>query len=150
MSQQPKRFHFLISGSISFIDTTSEESAKRVNHLSLNGVLIQDKQGIPVKSLAKAQQVLQLNFFKQVGDEGANLQIVAVILNNLVFLGEFTEEEWNQQPAEVSSEVVIPSLGEEAAPTPPSTGKDNPFASGDVVLPGGGEVKPEEVQHQSV
>ena len=153
MSQANKCIHFLISGTVSFVDHSTEETATRVNHLNLNGILIQDQESLPVASLSKAQQILQLEFFKQVGEEGAPLQVVAVLLNNFVRLGEFTQEEWVKQVKDAAPTMVITGGDQEPetitldasndTPTSPGTGKDNPFASDAVVLPGGGEVKPE-------
>lgn len=92
MDETIKHHHFLISGEVVFV--RNEE----ISSLRMNGILISDRQDLPVRSLGKAQQVLQVQFHKQMAEHMAGVQIVDVLLHNFVHLGHFTKEEFNAAP----------------------------------------------------
>lgn len=95
MDASKKNFYFLISGSVVFVnqpDTVNEN----IGSIQMNGVLISDINSIPARSLGKAQQILQINFMKQMGQSAP--KIVDVSLHNFVLLGEFTHDEFHQAP----------------------------------------------------
>jgi hypothetical protein len=92
MDESKKHHHFLISGEVVFV--RNEE----ISSLRMNGILISDRQDLPVRSLGKAQQVLQVQFHKQMAEHMAGVQIVDVLLHNFVHLGHFTKEEFNAAP----------------------------------------------------
>lgn len=98
MDENKKHHHFLISGSIIFVNQKEE-----IGTVALNGVLIQDRRDIPVKSLGKAQQILQMNFRKNSGADDS-VKVVDVVLHNFVHLGEFTKEEFQQPPQGLSQQ----------------------------------------------
>lgn len=87
--------HYLISGEIVFV-VTDDKGNENVNSLRQNGVMLTDAVGLPVHCLGKAQQVLQVKFMQNMLDQP--VKIVDVLLHNIVFLGEFTKEEFNAVP----------------------------------------------------
>lgn len=111
---EPNRYHyFLIVGEILFRHVEKPD----IHSVRLNGVIISDTNNIPVKTLGKAQQTLQLNFHQKMQDE--KMQVIDVILQNFVYLGHFTEEEFHQtppgtevqeRPAAKPTLTVVPSL----------------------------------------
>lgn len=89
----PAAFHYhLITGEIVFRRKDSEE----INAIRLNGVLADESQKIPVRLLARAQQILQANFFRNM--EGQDVQVVDVVVLNFSYLGQFTTEEFHKEP----------------------------------------------------
>lgn len=101
-----RKHHFLIAGNVLFQNNTSNE----MGSVPLNGVLITDRKDIPAASLAKAQQILQMRFFKNI-DNSTEITVVDVVLQSMTYLGEFTEEEFQAPPAglsvqEASSQLV--------------------------------------------
>lgn len=94
MSQNEKKHHFLIAGQVVFAQTVNGEEV--VNAIPLNGVLITDRQELPVASLGKAQQILQLNFVQRMQDD--SLKVVDVVLLNFVHLGHMTKAEFEAAP----------------------------------------------------
>ncbi len=92
MEKNEKLHHFLLVGEIVFREPNSEQ----INALRVNGILIAPEKALPVRQIGKAQQVLQLNFFKRM--QIPDLQVVDVVLVNIIHLGEFTQEEFHQPP----------------------------------------------------
>ena len=95
MDQVEQKHHFLIAGNVVFVN----KEAGQPGSVPLNGVLISDTSNLPARSLGKAQQVLQLNFFKNSGVDAKEVQVVDVVLLSLTYLGCFSEAEFNQPPA---------------------------------------------------
>ena len=92
-----RKHHFLIAGNVLFQNKTSQE----LGSVPLNGVLITDRKDIPAASLSKAQQILQMRFFKNT-DNSTEITVVDVVLQSITHLGEFTEEEFQATPAGLS------------------------------------------------
>ena len=69
-----------------------------INAVRMNGVIVDEEKGIPQRLLAKAQQIVQLNFHRKIEEESANVTVVDVVLMNFVYLGHFTQEEFFKQP----------------------------------------------------
>lgn len=87
--------HFLISGNVVFVVNEGTKN-EGINSIPLNGVLITDTKDIPVRSLSKAQQTLQIKFLSQMGEDAKKTRIIDVVLHNFVHLGLFTKEEFEQ------------------------------------------------------
>lgn len=111
MSNTEKKHHFLIAGNVVFVNIKTEQPGS----VPLNGVLFTDIQDIPARSLSKAQQILQLNFFKNSGLESTEVQVVDVVIHNLVYLGHFTEAEFTQPPAGMTVQQASQELEAAAA-----------------------------------
>lgn len=94
MDENVKHHHQLISGEVIF--TNKKDETQAINGIRLNGVLITDRQDLPVRSLGKAQQILQLNFHNKMQDE--DIEVLDVILHNFVYLGHFTKAEFEATP----------------------------------------------------
>ena len=93
MDENVKHHHQLIVGEIIFRSKQNEED---VTAIRLNGVLISDRVDLPVRTLGKAQQILQLNFHNKMQSE--DIEVLDVVLHNFVYLGHFTKEEFEATP----------------------------------------------------
>lgn len=139
MTEATQKHHFLIAGELVFLQKESEE----VNGIRANGILITDDTNIGVSAIGKAQQVLQMNFFKKMGD--SSLTIVDVIVMNLMYLGFMTEEEFKKTPPglqqqEMKQEETTP---ETVALTPASNDAlDTAIADAGIVDEGTEEIDP--------
>jgi hypothetical protein len=114
-----RKHHFLIAGNVLFQNKTSQDFGS----VPLNGVLISDRKDIPAASLAKAQQILQMRFYKNMGN-AEEVVIVDVVLQSIVYLGEFTEEEFQ-------ANAVAPSAEEAAGKVLDSMEQANAVAAND-------------------
>lgn len=92
MTNEESKHHFLITGEIVFTEKSSDE----VNAIRVNGVLLTDQTNLPVASLGKAQQVLQANFHERM--KGQKIDVVDVILTNITYLGQMTQDEFYKNP----------------------------------------------------
>jgi len=93
MEQATHHYH-LITGEVIFRNVKTEE----VNAVRVNGILADEGKQIPVRLIAKSQQILQANFVKKAEVEIAEIQILDCIILNITYLGEFTPEEFHKEP----------------------------------------------------
>lgn len=100
-----RKHHILIAGNVLFMHNTSQE----MGSVPLNGVLVTNRKDMPAASLHKAQQVLQHNFHKASNNQG-EVTVVDVVLQNLVYLGEFTEEEFQEPPAGMAKQEAVSQI----------------------------------------
>lgn len=100
-----RKHHFLVAGNVLFVNNPSGN----LGSAPLNGILITDTKDIPAASLAKAQQVLQMRFFKQV-ENSTEVTVVDVVLQTITYLGEFTEEEFQAPPQGMSLQEAVGHL----------------------------------------
>lgn len=87
-----KQHYFLVCGEVIF--HTADE---QVGTIRLNAIVTHEKPTIPVRLIGKAQQALQLNFFKKLEDAAAT--VVDVVIINFSDLGKMTEKEFHAAPA---------------------------------------------------
>lgn len=87
-----KLHHHLITAEIVF----TQKGQDQVAALRINGLLISEQQELPVRSLGKAQQIVQMNFHQRM--QGQEVEVVDVVIFNLTYLGEFTQEEFHKAP----------------------------------------------------
>lgn len=110
MTDEESKHHFLIAGELVF----TQEGNDEVNAIRVNGVLLTDQTNLPVASLGKAQQVLQANFYERM--KGQKVDVVDVILINITYLGQMTQEEFYKNPEgmglKVKEEVANATLEE--------------------------------------
>ena len=85
---QTKKHYFLVTSEITLL----EEETQSSSITRLNAVIHGDSRQVTGRVLSKAQQAAQMNFHKQVGE--TSLKIVDVVILNLSYLGEMTEEEF--------------------------------------------------------
>jgi hypothetical protein len=93
-------FH-LAAGEILFHETGNDAAAGSVR---LNAMLVTQTANITASDIGRVQQALQLNFFQKTGD--AAITIVDVVLLNLSYLGQMTQEEFQKMPDGVRLEQV--------------------------------------------
>lgn len=100
-----KKHYFLIAGTIHF--TAGEEQEEFA--VTLNGTIFADSPVITARHLGKAQQTLQINLARQLGDGWAKVTVKNVILLNIVPLGY-------QSAKEFTAGMVPPAEGSGPAP----------------------------------
>lgn len=90
---EPTRQSFyLVAGKIIFAHKDDKE--QRPNGVDVNAVVISKDGRFAVPQLAQAQGALQQGFFNRVGGEAVN--VLDVTIQNLIPLGWFTNDEFNQ------------------------------------------------------
>lgn len=90
-----RSFWFLISGEVLYKEPEKEKDC--VQSVRLNGIIKGKEKTIPVTGIAKAQEVLQINFKKLISQQA---EIVGVTLYAISNLGFMTDEEFNNLPVE--------------------------------------------------
>lgn len=93
MSTFNKKHHYLVAAEVVFL---SEEEGEHPNAIRLNAVLAQEDKALPVKSIGRAQQAVQLNFFKRMND--AKIQVLDVVIISFSYLGHMSEKEFQKVP----------------------------------------------------
>lgn len=90
-----RSFWFLVSGEVLYKEPEKEKDY--VQSVRLNGIIKGKEKTIPVTGIAKAQEVLQINFKKLISQKA---EIVGVTLYAVSNLGFMTDEEFNNLPVE--------------------------------------------------
>lgn len=93
-----RSFWFLISGEVLYKEPEKEKDY--IQSVRLNGIIKGKEKTIPVTGIAKAQEVLQINFKKLISQQA---EIVGVTLYAISNLGFMTDEEFNNLPVEKES-----------------------------------------------
>lgn len=90
-----RSFWFLVSGEVLYKEPEKEKDY--IQSVRLNGIIKGKEKTIPVTGIAKAQEVLQINFKKLISQKA---EIVGVTLYAISNLGFMTDEEFNNLPVE--------------------------------------------------
>lgn len=90
-----RSFWFLVSGEVFYKEPEKEKDY--IQSVRLNGIIKGKEKTIPVTGIAKAQEVLQINFKKLISQKA---EIVGVTLYAISNLGFMTDEEFNNLPVE--------------------------------------------------
>lgn len=90
-----RSFWFLVSGEVLYKEPEKEKDY--IQSVRLNGIIKGKEKTIPITGIAKAQEVLQINFKKLISQQA---EIVGVTLYAISNLGFMTDEEFNNLPVE--------------------------------------------------
>ena len=93
-----RSFWFLVSGEVLYKEPEKEKDY--IQSVRLNGIIKGKEKTIPVTGIAKAQEVLQINFKKLISQQA---EIVGVTLYAISNLGFMTDEEFNNLHVEKES-----------------------------------------------
>lgn len=85
-----KQHYFLICGTIIFVTKEGE-----TGQIMLNGMVVNDSRNFPVRLIGKAQQALQMLFFKQMDPETT---VLDVPIQSVSYLGHMTDKEFHAPP----------------------------------------------------
>lgn len=93
-----RRHYWLVAGTVILHDS---ESNARITQ-ALNTVNKTEKHFFPARELGKAQQSMQMQFFRENFPEGppATLQVMDVHIAGVSYLGHMTEDEFQAPPVE--------------------------------------------------
>lgn len=64
----------------------------------LNSLIVLDTQNITQNVLGHVQQVTQVRFFRSVENPSPEINVDDIYINNMIYLGHMTEEEWAYVP----------------------------------------------------
>lgn len=109
METAVKAHYFLIAGVILFaqIDPENPEGDPQIGSAPVNALVRHDATTFPVRKLAKAQQNLHKSFVTKLPVEAhATLAIHDIVVTNVSYLGEMTEEEFQKEEAPVEPEAA--------------------------------------------
>lgn len=90
-----RSFWFLVSGEVLYKEPEKEKDY--IQSVRLNGIIKGKEKTIPITGIAKAQEVLQINFKKLISQKA---EIVGVTLYAVSNLGFMADEEFNNLPVE--------------------------------------------------
>ena len=94
VNQEPK-YHHLIAGQI----LLTEGNNPNLNSVPLNGVITTKEPLIGVHDIGRAQQMLQMLFFKKLPESVVpTINVVDVVILSLTNLGYMTDERFLQKP----------------------------------------------------
>lgn len=99
MSQ--KHHYYLVAAELVFLEEESENPCG----MRINAAIHGDSRLITSRILAKAQQAVQMNFHKRM--ENPALKVVDVVILNITYLGEMTEEAFLAPPEGTKQEQVM-------------------------------------------
>ena len=104
---ETEQFHYyLITGEIFFSPNQDKKPTDDIYSNRLNGVIyLKDKQ-VTTKGLAKAQQVLQLNFFRH--NPPDTVTVRDVVISNISYLGYMDKESFEDFKIEEPKKEVKP------------------------------------------
>jgi hypothetical protein len=109
METADKAHYFLIAGVILFahVDPANPDAEPNMGSAPVNALVRHDSQNFPVRKLAKAQQNLHKSFVTKLPEEAhATLGVHDIVITNVSYLGEMTEEEFQQEDAPVEPEAA--------------------------------------------
>lgn len=93
-----KKFFYMVAATIVF-SVKGEDGAKSMTQLvPINCMVVNEKDQFGAEQLAKAQTGAQMAFFKKLGDEASNVEVVDVVINTINNLGYMTDEEFHHRP----------------------------------------------------
>ena len=123
MTKEKSYHYFLVCGANMCVN-----EHETISTVTLNAIITSDTRELGVRSLAKAQQALQANFYQRM--EGTEIKVVDVVIASLTHLGFMTPSKFHKEPEGFK---IAPAVSD----------SDNPFADADVasVLP---TLQPEE------
>lgn len=102
MEPAVKAHYFLIAGVILFAhtDPANPDAEPNMGSAPVNALVRHDSTNFPVRKLAKAQQNLHKNFVTKLPPEAhATLGVHDIVVTNISYLGQMTEEEFQQEEA---------------------------------------------------
>lgn len=86
-----KQYYFLVTGTVMFATTEGE-----TGQVMINAIVTNKDRLFPSRLIGKAQQAIQLHFFKKIND--ATVTVLDVPIQNIVNLGLMTEAEFHAAP----------------------------------------------------
>lgn len=122
------QFHFwLVAGQVVFTNGSDE-----IQSLPVTSTFATDKQELGIYQLGKAQQALQQEMFRKLGDtDVSQLTVVDVLLLALTHLGQMTPAQFTEMPAGVgvrqTQDILIDAGDEPFNPLEAARAADNIF-----------------------
>jgi len=90
VSEENKKHYYMVAGEIVFQTKENEMGSIR-----LNALVVTTEQKFAVRQINLAQQTLQMHFHKRHSDP---VEVIDVVMNGLMYLGLFTEQEFHAVP----------------------------------------------------
>lgn len=89
-----KKHYHLIAAELVF----KPRDLDTISAVRMNGVIAEPEKEITQRQLAKAQQIIQLNFHRKIEEESNNVNVLDCVLMNFIYLGYMTQEEFFKKP----------------------------------------------------
>ena len=91
-----KLHRFLFAGELVFTDHVGEQ----VSAIRLNTLVESETKDLPASAIGRAQQALQMLFFKRMGKEFPDVQfkVLDVVIISASYIGQLTVEEFHAAP----------------------------------------------------
>jgi hypothetical protein len=95
-----RKFHFMVAAEVLFQMPAGENTEEVVlSSATLNAMVTNDKDVFPARMLGRAQQAVQMQLFKKLGDDSTKANVVDVTILNVMNLGYMTDAEFQDAPA---------------------------------------------------
>ncbi|MFP3556398.1 hypothetical protein SB861_37645 [Paraburkholderia sp. SIMBA_049] len=92
-----RKFYFMVAATVLFNMPEADDQVS-VNTATLNAMLTHDKDVFPARMLGKAQQAVQMQLFKKLGEESTKANVLDVTILNVMNLGYMTDAEFQAVP----------------------------------------------------
>lgn len=90
VNEEIKKHYYMVAGEVVFRTKENEIGSNR-----LNALVVTSEQRFALQQINLAQQTLQRNFFNR---QAEPVEVIDVVLNGLMYLGLFTEQEFHAVP----------------------------------------------------
>ena len=102
-----KHHYFLIAGVILFGTKVEGREEPNIGSAPCNAIVRHDATTFPVRKLAKAQQNLHSAFIQKIPGEALMLMSIHdIVITNVSYIGEMTEDEFQQPDPALSEEAI--------------------------------------------
>lgn len=91
---QRKQAYYIAVGEIVFHDA----GVDYVQKITANALVIHNEDNINLNQIGRIQQALQLQFFQKMQNNPNKPEVIDVIIQNLIFLGNMTPDEFKAGP----------------------------------------------------
>ena len=90
VATQEKKHHHFFAGQVTYSD------GKSVSYAHLNCVLTSTDRVVQAKDIGKAQQILQMQFFKRFQGDAEGIEVVDVFMLGISYLGLMTDAHFHE------------------------------------------------------
>ena len=114
-----KHFHMVVATIIFTQNAANDVEQGIPSGLTVNAIIQTQDGQINIAALGHAQQSAQIQFHQKIGQD-FKVTVRDVIIDNLINLGQFTDEEWAKAPEGTKLQEKVPSSEELLASIQPA------------------------------
>jgi patatin-like phospholipase/acyl hydrolase len=106
-----KKHYYLIAGLVMFTFKVEGNDEPQVSSVPVNAIVRHDNTKFPAAKLAKAQQNMHAAFMMKMPEEArAGITVHDMVVQNVSYLGEMTEEEFQAPPEGMTLTEAVPEV----------------------------------------